>query len=351
MSLAALLALAGGCLVASLLVTRAARNWALRQLLLDHPNERSAHTVPTPRLGGLGIMCAFLPAALLLAALEAPRRGWTPMVVVAMAAVVSGLGLVDDVRSLPARWRFAVQLLAACAVVASRGGDLGPALEPLGGFLPHPILAAGSVLWIVWATNFYNFMDGIDGFAGGQTVWAALGIAGAAWAVGNDLVLGLMLVLAAAAAGFLRFNLPPASVFMGDVASTAIGFLLACVPFIPGRGVVPVAAVLLALFLFFLDSTTTLLRRVVQGKRWFEAHRTHLYQRPLACGFSHAATTYTAYAGMAVLAGAAALYPRVGPWARVLLFAGGGAMFLGAWLAVRALEARAIRQRPAPNVR
>jgi UDP-N-acetylmuramyl pentapeptide phosphotransferase/UDP-N-acetylglucosamine-1-phosphate transferase len=146
--------------------------------------------------------------------------------------------------------------------------------------------------------------------------------------------------LGAAAAGFLRFNLPKASIFMGDVGSTAIGFFLAAVPFASPSRPIPVLSVVLALSLFVLDATTTLVRRVLRGERWFTAHRTHLYQRPLSWGMGHAPITYTAYAGMVLVAAMAAAYPAVEPVVRALMGAAAVALFLAAWLLVRRLELR-----------
>jgi Fuc2NAc and GlcNAc transferase len=128
---------------------------------------------------------------------------------------------------------------------------------------------------------------------------------------------------------------------MGDAGSTAIGFFLASVPFASSGGAVPILAVVLALYLFVLDATTTLLRRLAQGERWYTAHRTHVYQRLLAHGVSHARITYSAYAGMAAVAGLSAAYPGAGPGARWLMFLGASLLFVGYWLAVRNLERRA----------
>jgi Fuc2NAc and GlcNAc transferase len=323
---------------AALTLTRAVRQYARRRHLLDHPNERSAHATPTPRLGGIGIIVAFLAAAF---GLTIGLSGQAPLLVaLSGTAAIALLGLVDDLRPLPARWRFVIQVAAAAAVVVSRRRELALALAPLDA-LPQPLLAAGAVLWIVWVTNLYNFMDGIDGLAGGQAVWASLGLAGAAFSLGDGLLGWVLLSLAAASAGFLRYNLPKASIFMGDVGSTAIGFFLASVPFAS----VPAVAVALALALFILDATTTLVRRVANGERWFAAHRTHVYQRPLAFGIPHARITYPAYGGMILVAAMAASYPAAGWNARTAMLLVAVGLFGGAWLWVRSLEraARALQ--------
>jgi Fuc2NAc and GlcNAc transferase len=298
-----IVAIAAATFVVSLALTRLVRGLALRGSLLDRPNERSAHVRPTPRLGGIGIMSAFLPAAVVLTLLYG--GGAKVLLTLLATAVIALVGFVDDLRPLRARWRFGAQLLAAAAVVVINASNLTAAWT----LLPAPVwlLAPLSVLWIVWLTNLYNFMDGIDGLASGQAVIGGAAIAVAAYA-GSTLQGALAVVLVVAALGFLLFNFPPASIFMGDVGSTAIGFFFAVIPFLPGS-TISVEVVALSLVLFVLDATATLVRRLISGQRVYEAHRSHWYQRPLACGVLHQTITLSAYAGM-VLAGALAVrYP------------------------------------------
>jgi UDP-N-acetylmuramyl pentapeptide phosphotransferase/UDP-N-acetylglucosamine-1-phosphate transferase len=324
-----------GTALLSALLTWAVREHARRRDLLDHPNERSSHAVPKPRLGGIGIMAAFLTTATVAASLGGGLRRLAPAL--ATTAVISALGLVDDLRPLPARARFAVQVAAALAVVLSSGGAGG--LSWLS-FLPWPILSVLLVLWLVWLTNLYNFMDGIDGLAGGQAVIAGTAIAVVAFTSGAATTGGLAALLAAACAGFLALNFPPASIFMGDVGSTAIGFFLGMVPLLPDAAPVPIEVVGIALSLFILDATTTLARRIARGERWFEAHRTHLYQRPVALGLPHRKVTLTAYAGMAAVAACAVAYPRAGAAGKAALLAAPVAVFAVLALVVRRLERR-----------
>jgi UDP-N-acetylmuramyl pentapeptide phosphotransferase/UDP-N-acetylglucosamine-1-phosphate transferase len=330
------LPIAFGAFAASLVITRTVRAVALRRSLLDRPNDRSAHVRPTPRLGGIGIMCAFLPIAAAAVVLSGGGTGalWT---VVATAAIAA-LGLVDDLRPLPARWRFGVQLAAATAVV---GANLAT-VEGAWTLLPLPVwlLAPMSVLWIVWVTNLYNFMDGIDGLAAGQAAIAGAAICAVAIAVGAPMQATLALALVGAVLGFLVLNFPPASIFMGDVGSTAIGFFLASVPFLPGSGRIPVEVVGLAVALFILDATTTLIRRLARGERFFEAHRTHVYQRPLALGVPHRVITLAAYPGMIAVAGFALVYPHASSQVRLALVAAAVAVFGGYAYAVAFLERR-----------
>jgi UDP-N-acetylmuramyl pentapeptide phosphotransferase/UDP-N-acetylglucosamine-1-phosphate transferase len=319
--------------LSSVAITRGVRELARRRHLLDHPNERSSHSVPKPRLGGAGIFAAFLPAAVALGVIEgSPARLF---LVLAATATISALGLVDDLRPLPARWRFALQLAAAAAVVTT--GDAARA-SPLLDHLPWPLPQLFLVVWIVWLTNLYNFMDGIDGLAGGQAVLACLGIAVAAFSIGTTTTGWLALLLGAASLGFLVFNFSPASIFMGDVGSTTLGFFFATVPFLPEARPIPIEVVGLALCLFVLDATVTLIRRVTRRERWFEAHRTHYYQRLVALGLGHRTVTLVACAGMTAASIGAAAYPTAGALGRSLALALAVGMFAVVAAAVPRLE-------------
>jgi UDP-N-acetylmuramyl pentapeptide phosphotransferase/UDP-N-acetylglucosamine-1-phosphate transferase len=312
------------------------REVALRRSLLDRPNDRSAHVRPTPRLGGIGIMCAFLPVAAATVVLADGGAG--ALCTIIATAIIAALGLIDDLRPLPARWRFGVQLAAAAVVVAANVGRIESAWTLLP--LPVWLLAPVSVLWIVWVTNLYNFMDGIDGLAAGQATIAGAALCAVAVTVGAPMQATLALALVGAVLGFLILNFPPASIFMGDVGSTAIGFFLASVPFLPGSGSIPVEVVGLAVALFILDATTTLIRRLARGERFFEAHRTHVYQRPLAVGVPHRVITLAAYPGMVAVAGFAVAYPAATGPARVALVVAAVAVFGGYAYAVASLERR-----------
>lgn len=310
----------------SLTLTWAVRTVARRRNVFDTPNERSAHSRPTPRLGGIGIVVAFIGASIYH--LVARTEGWRSWVFIFAAALIAVVGLVDDLRSLSARVRFGLQTIAAALVVGAAWPYLSSRWSiVLGLSAPQVVLAAVSVLWIVWLTNLYNFMDGIDGLAGGQAVVASIGIAAAAAQTGGGLTVSTTTALAAAALGFLFFNFPPASIFMGDVGSTTIGFFLASVPFFPEAGAVPVDVVGLALALFILDATVTLVRRLVRGEHFFRPHRTHFYQRPLALGLRHRTITLWSYAGMALMSAFAAASVNYGLSARWWLIGGAIAIF------------------------
>lgn len=283
----AVLVAAGG---ASWLLTRFLRGYALERSLLDVPNHRSSHTVATPRGGGLAIAAASLGGIAALGAL-----GVVPLpAVLALlggGAMIAAIGWLDDRSHVAARWRFLVHLAAASWALYWAGGlpalSLGTWRVELG--MAGPVLGA---LGIVWLTNLYNFMDGIDGIAGGEalTVGAAAGIL--LWTGGVPGLGAASLVMAVASAGFLVWNWSPARIFMGDVGSGYLGFVFAVLALFSERqGRLPLLlwAVLLGVFLF--DATVTLVRRVMRGERFFDAHRKHAYQRAVQAGWPHSRTS------------------------------------------------------------
>lgn len=332
------LALVLGAALSSALLVRAVRDFANRRALLDRPNDRSSHTIAKPRLGGVGVV---LPVLAVGAGLVASGRAPVALLVpLAATALVALLGLTDDVKPLPARIRFGVQLALASLVVAASWHRLPAAAGALGAWLPVPVLAVLAVLWIVWLTNLYNFMDGIDGLAGAQALIAGLGLAAVAASLGAGTTAWLLLALAGSSLGFLLFNFPPSSIFLGDVGATAIGFFFGVLPLFPEARPVPVEPVALALSLFVLDATSTLLRRVARGEKWYTPHRTHLYQRPIVAGVGHRAVLLVAAAAMALVSGCAVAWARAPHVGRCALVALPAALFIAANVSVLRLERR-----------
>jgi Fuc2NAc and GlcNAc transferase len=330
------IAVAAASALGSAVLVRAVRDFANRRALLDRPNDRSSHSIPKPRLGGVGVMAPpLLLGAGLVVAGHAPAALLLPLLATGLVAL---LGLADDLRPVRARVRFGVQVALASAVVAASYGRLPAAAGLLGSSIPAPALAVLAVLWITWLTNLYNFMDGIDGLAGGQAFLASAGLLVVASTVGAGTSAWLLLAVLGSSLGFLLFNFPPATIFMGDVGSTALGFFFGCLPLLPGAPPVPVEPVAIALSLFVLDATTTLVRRIARGETWHAPHRTHLYQRPVVAGIGHRAVTLTAGAGMAVAAACAAAWPAAGPSGKVAAVAVPLVLFAAGTLAVRRLE-------------
>jgi len=296
MNLAALLTLvAGVAFVLSCLGTRALVSLLRRRAVLDVPNERSSHAVPTPRGGGIAIVgaIAIVWGGLCCAAVLAPASLAIVLGMVGLAAI----SWVDDLRDLSP----ALRLLAQFAAVA-----LGIWALPRGavfqGWLPPALDAVATALIWVWFLNLFNFMDGIDGIAAteaasiglGLVLVASLGVAGSvALAAGAGGV-------AAAALGFLVWNWAPARIFMGDVGSVPLGYGLGYLLLeMARRGWWKAALILPAYFL--ADATLTLLRRLMRGERVWQAHREHFYQRAVQRGLGHDAVVWRVIAADAVL--------------------------------------------------
>lgn len=289
LSLNIALVLAVGIFAVTALSVGWVRRYALTSLL-DHPNERSSHQRATPRGGGLAIAIVFHCVVALL--------WWLGIVVsdVAIALLGGGVmlaivGWVDDHGHVPAAVRALVHLLAASWAVYWLGGI---SQISMGDFdLPLPTIGSLlSVIGVVWLINLYNFMDGIDGIAGGQGVAAALMGGLLLWLGGNQGLAMLAWTLAAACAGFLVWNWPPARIFMGDVGSGLTGFIFAVLALASEKsGAVPLLSWLLLLLVFVGDATLTLLKRLIQGEKWYTAHRSHAYQRLIQRGFSHKGIT------------------------------------------------------------
>lgn len=294
------LAVAAGAFAASWAGTRAVLRYA-RARLLDVPNERSSHAAPTPRGGGLAVVGAFLAGLAVLTAAGVLE----PHVALALGpgtAAISAVGWADDHHHVPARWRSLVHFAAAFWALGWLGGM--PALQVGHGFLP--LGAFGWVvgaLGIVWVTNLYNFMDGIDGIAAGEAVSAGLAAAALLWLRGSPSLAAVTLLVAASSAGFLAWNRPPARIFMGDVGSGTLGWLFAVLAVASENSrAMPLLAWVVLLGVFVLDATVTLVRRVRRGERAYEAHRTHAYQRAVQAGLSHGRVTGAVLALNLVLA-------------------------------------------------
>jgi Fuc2NAc and GlcNAc transferase len=210
-----------------------------------------------------------------------------PVVIVLAAAVVVGaIGLIDDVRRLTPGLRLLVQVAAALAVVGTVGPfDTVPLPAPLAIALPAPVAWVLSIIWICAVTNFFNFMDGIDGLAGGQAAASLIGVLLAGWSVDASAV---ALCVAGATIGFLVHNWAPARIFMGDVGSGFLGFLLATLPLLAPDAdkANAVFAAAVGMTLFLADPFETLVRRVAAGESMIQAHRGHTYQQLVGVGES-----------------------------------------------------------------
>jgi Fuc2NAc and GlcNAc transferase len=259
----------------SLALTFTIRFFANKKELLDHPNERSSHTKPTPKGGGLAIMITFYGA---IGYLYLQTQIDTKLFFALLSALpVILISLVDDIYPLPARIRLGVQLVSAAAALYFLGGvdTFNLAVFTLSGIWLNLI----AILGIVWMTNLYNFLDGIDGYAGSEALFSGL----AAYLLfGSETAL----FIAVAAAGFLLFNWHRASIFMGDVGSAPLGFIFAVLILYDAASPHFLGWIML-LSLFWFDATLTLLRRARRGEKLSTAHKKHVYQRFSQAGYSH----------------------------------------------------------------
>jgi Fuc2NAc and GlcNAc transferase len=263
--------------VVSFFLTAALRRYAITRSLLDIPNQRSSHSLPTPRGGGVAIVLAFTLALVFLFGFGVVTCAEF-LAIAGAGGLVAVIGFMDDHGHIAARWRLLGHFLAAAWGIYWLGG-----LPPVRVFgLDIDLGWYGQVLaafYLVWLLNLYNFMDGIDGIASAEAICVCLGAALVYVVAGAAGQAGLLLALAAAVAGFLYWNFPPARIFMGDAGSGFLGIIL---------GLLSLQAAwissqllwawIILLGVFVVDATVTLIRRLVRGDKVYEAHRSHAYQ-------------------------------------------------------------------------
>ena len=269
-----LLLVAGLCTV---LLTGALRRYALANSLIDTPNNRSSHTVPTPRGGGVAIVISFCTALPLLALLGVVNWEFT-LSLLGAGLGIAILGFLDDHGHIAARWRLLGHLLGACWALFWVGGL--PSITIFGmifdlGWIGH--LCA--VLYLVWMLNLYNFMDGIDGLASVEAITVCMAAVLIYILCGFDSLIWPPALLAATVMGFLYWNFPPAKIFMGDAGSGFLGITLGIFS-LQAAWTSPTLlwAWIILLGVFITDATFTLIRRLVRGDKVYEAHRSHAYQ-------------------------------------------------------------------------
>jgi UDP-N-acetylmuramyl pentapeptide phosphotransferase/UDP-N-acetylglucosamine-1-phosphate transferase len=270
------------------LLTRARGRWRV----LDIPNERSLHTQPTPRTGGVA-MLAGAGAGMFTAWQQGYAVADTSTIVAILTLAL--LSLVDDRHNLGAGLRLLVQAVVVAALLYfNRLPDMPVMLLPV------------ALLFLVWMINLYNFMDGMDGFAAGMAGIGFGTYALLAWQAGHmEFALGCA-VIAAAAVGFLLLNFPPARLFMGDSGSTVLG-LLAGLVILQAHvaGILPLWLGMLVFSPFIVDASITLAARVLRGERFWMPHKTHYYQRLVQLGWGHRRTVLAEYTLMMVCSGTA----------------------------------------------
>ena len=260
--------------------------------LIQPPNARSSHDSLTPHGGGIGIVIGGTVAGAALLLLRSDLGRWS---ILFLALLIAITGLTDDIRQLSARTRLGIQLVATGLLLA--------ALHPLPALtLPYSYNLAGIALGIVlffggiWWLNLFNFMDGIDGLAGSQAAFMLIAASLFAACVNLSALSNMywywMLAISASSIGFLCLNWPPARIFMGDVGSTYLGFIIFALALCTVRdGLLSYASWLILGAFFIVDASMTLLRRLLTRQRLSEAHRSHAYQRLARAWGSHKKVT------------------------------------------------------------
>jgi len=300
------------------------RTWSDR--ILDYPNERSLHQRPVPRTGGIGIAAGIAASVPFVSQVE-----WWPLWLGACFLV--GISFLDDLIGLPIIGRLLVHFVVASGFVA--------------GLLFSQVglgLASVAIVAVVWMTNLYNFMDGMDGLAGGMAVFGFGFLAIASWFADNSPLALVNASIAAASGAFWLFNFHPARMFLGDAGSTALGFLAAGISLIGWRdGTWSLWFPALIFSPFIVDATVTLVRRAVQGERFWQAHRAHYYQRLVLSGWGHWKTVLTEY-GLMVFCGVLAWgYQVANDHARLAILGFWGLLMIASMVGVHLAERTAAR--------
>jgi UDP-N-acetylmuramyl pentapeptide phosphotransferase/UDP-N-acetylglucosamine-1-phosphate transferase len=299
----------------SYILTGATLRFSLRRRLLDIPNDRSSHSIPKPRLGGIAITISFYAACatLLLA-------GFRPLASISIlagalggGAIIALSGLLDDLRGLDARIKLAVQFGAAGVAVASGIVLREFGIPFIGSIDLGPLAAPATIVWIVAIINLYNFIDGIDGLAAGIGLIASTFLYFISGMTSAASLQGLYAALAGSSFGFLRFNFPPARIFMGDMGSTFIGYMFAILSVIAQGSGVSAFITILLLAGAIGDAVLTLIRRALKKEKLFSPHRTHYYQRLTSLGLSHKQVTLLEYL-IAALLGVSAIFAFHRAW-------------------------------------
>jgi UDP-N-acetylmuramyl pentapeptide phosphotransferase/UDP-N-acetylglucosamine-1-phosphate transferase len=305
--------------------------------VLAEPNERTLHSRPTPQTGGLAIIVSVVIALMATGAALAIAEPSKPLLPKGLASgslwiVISMLlvfvvSFIDDCIGLRASFRLGIQAIAALIIILGVGLALSslpiPGGQPIGlGFAAVPV----SVLLLMWMANLYNFMDGMDGFAGGMTLIGFGFLAYLGWEAHSPVMLVIATFVAMGALGFLAHNFPPARIFLGDAGSITVGFLAGTLMLLGVRDQIFDLWVPVIIFSpFIIDATVTLIRRALRLEKVWLGHREHYYQRLVLAGWSHRRTVCAEYGVMFVCGGLAVLYQHAsGDWRPIILGAWAG---------------------------
>lgn len=260
-------------IIFSFVLTELIRCYTLNKNLIDMPNDRSSHTIPTPRGGGLSIVVIFLVVISFVDSLSSDIY----FALFGSGVLIAGVGFWDDHDHIPAKWRLLSHFLASFWVLYWLGGVVE--LHIFNYHINSGFVGLGIIAFLlVWLLNLFNFMDGIDGIAASETIFVACAGAYFTWLNGSENLTYISLILAAATMGFLILNWSPAKIFMGDVGSGFLGLMLGIICYASVLQGVSIWIWLILFAVFLIDSGMTLLRRILNGEKWYEAHCSHAYQ-------------------------------------------------------------------------
>lgn len=276
--------------MSTFLLTNVMRSLSLRHRILDIPNARSSHQIPTPRGGGVAIVTVFLLSLSTLVLMH--KTPWDLSVALLGGGfMIALLGYLDDLYQIKNSYRLSLHFAASLWALYFIGGfpiiDVGIAhiVNPKVGFFL-------GLLGIVWSINFYNFMDGIDGLAGMQGLFMAISASVLLSYLGVSAISLVFALVAATLLGFTILNFPPAKIFLGDVGSGFLGFVFAVLSIYCAKQLLlPLNFWLILSGVFLWDATFTLFYRIGKGDRWYQAHREHAYQALILRGLSHQQVT------------------------------------------------------------
>jgi UDP-N-acetylmuramyl pentapeptide phosphotransferase/UDP-N-acetylglucosamine-1-phosphate transferase len=326
--------------------------------ILAHPNERTLHFRPTPQTGGLAVIGSVVISLILVAsvlAITQPSKAVLPkgvasgsLWILVSMLLIFVVSFIDDCVGLPVILRLGVQAVSAFIIIGGVGLTLSSIPIPGG---PNILLGIAaipvSVLVLLWMANLYNFMDGMDGFAGGMTFFGFGFLAYFGWQAHFPVMLIIAMFVAMAALGFLTHNFPPARIFMGDAGSITVGFLAGTLMILGVRdGIFEIWVPIMIFSPFIVDATITLIRRVLRRKRIWQAHREHYYQRLVLSGWTHRRTVLAEYGVMIICGGLAVLYHHSTENWKLFVLGTWLIMFLVLGRLVKRLEQRRTVSRP-----
>jgi len=265
-------------IISSALLTGLFKYYSLKNKLIDVPNERSSHTTPTPRGGGISVVIIFFLILIYLwSTLNTLNDNLIASILIG-GGVIAIIGFVDDHKDISAKWRFSIHLIATFLSLS------------LLTKLPSIYIFTSNINYffllyfiysiaLVWLLNLYNFMDGIDGIASIEAITVLIGAALIFILQGDSKTPQLLLMLSSCVFGFLLWNWPPAKIFMGDACSGFLGFTIGLIAISTSNNdEINLWSWLILLAVFVVDATYTLIRRFMRGDKWYAAHRSHAYQ-------------------------------------------------------------------------